>query len=84
MSDPTEQVRRELVQEINSDAAKERAEAVAKHGVVWDTTELQRDFEVIGFLAPFVVVRRRSDGKKGSLMFQNSPRYYFSWSPDER
>jgi hypothetical protein len=28
-------------------------------------------------MAPFVVVRRRSDGQEGSLMFQHWPRYYF-------
>ena len=28
---------------------------------------------VIGFSAPFVVVRRKSDDQKGSLMFQASP-----------
>jgi hypothetical protein len=38
---------------------------------------------VIGFMAPLVVVRRRSDGKKGSLEFQHSPRHYFGFSPHE-
>ena len=33
---------------------------------------------------PFVVVRRKSDGVKGSLEFQHNPRYYFSFSPDQR
>jgi hypothetical protein len=42
-------------------------------------TELAAEFEVIGFAAPLVVVRRRSDGKKGSLFFQHSPRFYYAW-----
>lgn len=45
----------------------------------WNTAELQRDFEVVGFAAPFVVVRRRADGVKGTLEFTHSPRIYFRW-----
>jgi len=44
---------------------------------------LGREFEVAGFMAPFVVVRRRSDGEKGSLEFQNNPRFYFNSVLDE-
>ena len=45
----------------------------------WDTAQLQEDFEVLAFLAPFVVVRRKSDGAKGSLKFTHSPRWYFDF-----
>lgn len=45
-----------------------RADLENRYGQVWSTDELQRDFDVTGFLAPFVVVRRRSDDAKGSLM----------------
>jgi hypothetical protein len=48
----------------------------------WDTAGLQRDFTVKGFLAPFVVVVRKVDGKLGSLEFQASPRIYHSWKED--
>ena len=50
---------------------------------MWDTQELAQDFEVIGFLAPLVVVRRKADGVKGSLEFQHMPRIYFNWKPHE-
>lgn len=50
-----------------------------EHGQVWDTDELREEFEVLGFGAPFVVVRKRSTGEKGSLEFCHSPRYYFNW-----
>ena len=43
--------------------------------------QLGQDFTVEGFLAPYVIVRRKSDGQRGSLMFQNSPRFYFSFEP---
>jgi hypothetical protein len=42
-------------------------------------SELQQDFEVLGFMAPFVVVRRKSDGVRGSLTFQHTPRLYFDF-----
>ena len=48
----------------------------------WNTEELQRDFSVQGFMAPFVVVKRKSDGKTGSLEFTHSPRVYFNWRED--
>ena len=70
--DTTENARRELLGVINEEP-KERAALEALHGQVWDTQELGRDFEVVGFLAPFVGVRRRSDGVVGSLLFQHWP-----------
>ena len=81
MPDPTEAARRTLQQEINADPTS-RPALEAKHGDVWDTTELQEQFEVTGFMAPFVGVRRRCDGVKGSVMFQASPRFYFKFQPE--
>lgn len=48
-------------------------------GQTWDTTELQRDFKVLGFCAPYVTVRRRSDGRRGLLQFSHSPRVYWGF-----
>jgi hypothetical protein len=45
----------------------------------WNTTELQEDFEVIGFQAPFVVVIRKKDRVKGSLQFDHQPRKYYDF-----
>jgi hypothetical protein len=63
---------------INSDQ-RERQGLEAQYGRVWNTQELSNDFEVQDFAAPFVVVKRKSDGKLGSLMFQHMPRYYFNF-----
>lgn len=79
--DETEDIRRELVNEINADPSGRQA-LEAKYGQVWDTDQLRQDFEAIGFMAPFIVVRRKSDGKEGSLMFQHNPRFYFSFTED--
>lgn len=48
-------------------------------GQTWNTEELQRDFTVIGFSAPYVVVRRKSDNVKGTLEFTHNPRVYFDF-----
>jgi hypothetical protein len=79
--DNTEDIRRQLVSDINANPGGREA-LEAKHGKVWDTQELSNDFEVLGFAAPLVVVRRKADGKKGSLFFQHSPRFYFDFNED--
>ena len=80
MSDPTEAIRREMVAEINADPGSRQA-LEAKHGQVWDTDQLCEEFDVIGFMAPYVVAIKKSDGRKGSLEFQNSPRFYYGFKP---
>lgn len=82
MTDTTENIRRQMVEEINS-AQADRAKLEIQFGQVWDSSELSKDFSVKGFMAPFVVVKRKSDNAKGSLMFQHSPRFYYDFTPDE-
>ena len=78
MEDPTEGIRRLESALIN--AAPGSREALEKeYGQVWDTEQLLADFEVLGFMAPYVVVKRKADGRKGSLSFQHLPRFYFEW-----
>lgn len=50
----------------------------------WTTEELRRDFEVIGFMAPYVHVRRKADGVEGSLEFIHEPRLYFNFVPFDK
>jgi len=75
----SEAVRRIAVQIINEDAQTERSKLEAREGQVWTTDEVGEDFEIIGFAAPMVVARRKSDGVKGTLFFQHEPRFYFGW-----
>ena len=81
MSDPTESIRRQQVAAINAEPGT-REYLEAKHGEVWDTSELQEAFNVLSFLAPYVVVQRKSDGVRGSLMFQHSPRLYYGFKTE--
>src|ERR1017187_3339625 len=81
MNDETEPIRRARLIEINAEPGSRKA-LEARYGKVWDTNELAADFQVIGFLAPFVVVRRTADGLKGSLEFQHDPRFFFNFQKD--
>ena len=81
MPDPTESIRRQQVTTINAEPGT-REYLEAKHGEVFDTSELQEAFSVLSFLAPYVVVQRISDGVRGSLMFQHSPRLYYGFQPE--
>ena len=87
MEDVTEGIRRVEVARINSavesedkDAERKRLEAL--YGEVLDTDQVRERFEVIGFMAPFVMVKRKLDGKKGSMEFQHHPRFYFNFVLD--
>jgi hypothetical protein len=74
MTDPTEDLRREQLPIVNTSPVPE--------GPTWTTDQLTEEFEVIGFLAPYVAARRRADGVVGTLLFKHSPRVYFGWTPD--
>lgn len=86
MQDPTESIRRARLAELNKDlspdekAAREALEA--EHGRVWTIAELREEFTVTGFAAPFVVVKRKSDGQVGSMEFTHMPRFYFNYVKD--
>lgn len=84
MNDPTESVRRELIREMQSRGPLSRDHLEETFGRAWSTQELAADFEVLGFLAPFVIVRRKCDGVKGSLKFQHDPRLYFEFVEEEQ
>ena len=76
-----ERLRREKLEEVNQ-GPDTREALEAQYGKVWDTKELQEDFDVHDFAAPFVTVTRKSDGKDGSLMFRHWPRFYFDFKED--
>jgi hypothetical protein len=49
-------------------------------GKTWTTDEMQEEFVVLGFSAPFVIVERKSDRATGTLEFTHFPRYYFDFT----
>jgi hypothetical protein len=86
MTDETENYRRARIVELNTgltpDEQTRRTELEETYGEVWTSDQVRERFQVLGFLAPFVVVRDRTTGKKGSLEFVHSPRFYFNWQED--
>ena len=76
-----EAAQRARLREINTDPHS-RAGLEQKYGQVWDSDELRRDFHVLSFAAPWVVVMRRADNRAGSLEFRHSPRLYFNFRED--
>jgi hypothetical protein len=70
--DPTEAARRAMLEDTTRTAPDDRM----------STVEMSALYDVVGFLAPFVVVVRKSDGVKGSLEFTHSPRFYFGFKAD--
>ena len=81
MSDPTEALRRVRIEELNQGDTT-RAELEERYGQVWSTDEMTRDSDALGFMAPYIVVSRKSDGVRGSLEFRHSPRYYFNFQAE--
>ena len=76
--DNTETIKRKMCEEINGNPS-ERELLEKKYGQVWTAQEVSKDFDIIGFGAPLVVVIRKSDRQKGSLYFQDQPRFYYGF-----
>lgn len=70
-------------QQVPPDETDARKALEARYGKVWTTAELQVEFRVTGFAAPFVLATRKSNDADGSLEFTHSPRFYFGWKPDK-
>jgi len=81
-TDETEPFRRARVAQLAAQQTDNRAELEARYGQLWNTEQLSAEFTVTGFMAPYVIVRRKSDNAVGSLEFQHDPRYYFNWQED--
>lgn len=78
--DLTEDIRKELRTAINIQS-RERPALEEAFGDVWDTAQLQNDFKMRSFSAPFVVVTRKADDQEGFLTFQHYPRFYWGFEP---
>ena len=81
MSDQTESLRRQRLVELN-EGDTNRAKLQEQYGKVWSTDEMTGEFDALGFMAPYIVVRRKSDGVRGSLELRHSPRFYFNFQAE--
>ena len=64
---------------LDTSAAEAKAALLISYKDVMTTDEVRVKFEVISFMAPFVMVKRREDGVKGTLEFTHMPRFYFNF-----
>ena len=66
---------------INTEPRSEEAFTTAGEEV-WNTEEVQKEFEILGFKKPFALAIRKSDGARGTFLFQTMPKLFFSWSQE--
>ncbi len=61
-------------------AKEELAEVEARAEQTWNLAEFERDFSLVGYCEPvIVVVRRRLDGQLRTLWYTTRPRTYFGF-----
>jgi hypothetical protein len=65
------------------DGGEARALLEHAHNNVWTNDQLMETFEVSHFEPPYVHVIRKEDGQRGTVMFTDSPRLYFSFAEEE-
>lgn len=53
------------------------------HGQVWTNEELLDTFELSHFDPPYAHVIRKADAKRGTVIFIDSPRLYFSFHTEQ-
>ena len=76
MKDDTEDLRREMIATGQPDLDLVRTDERLT------TEQLTLHYTVHSFLAPFVIVTRKSDGARGSMEFTHSPRFYFNFEQE--
>lgn len=83
----SDEVRKRMTMVLNllvqsDDPVAERARLEVAFDEVLDTEQMTARYEVLAFFAPFVRVRRKSDGVYGALAFQHHPRFYFDFTEE--
>lgn len=46
---------------------------------VWTTTDVSHEFSIEGFATPFLIVKRKSDGVRGTVEWTGNPKVYFDF-----
>ena len=73
--------------DVIEELARDELENVKAHGgPTWTHAEFERDFDLVGFVEPdLVVARRKADGQSGTLWYVATrdgwPRLYFDFTP---
>ena len=73
------ETKEQLLEELK-DTYPEVHQAIQEdEGKCWTTDEVQDEFEILGFIAPFCAAIRRETKEKGALTFVHQPRLYYHW-----
>jgi hypothetical protein len=80
-SDPTESIRRTRQAELNS-GAKPRDLLTITSGAMKPRISQRSRTSSVDHTCPYWASKDRTTGKKGSLEFQHSPRFYFKFVAD--
>lgn len=62
------------------DGGELRAQLAALEPEVWSSGEFEQLFEISATNPPYADVVRKSDGLHGTVMYVDSPRFYFSFN----
>lgn len=63
------------------EAGEARAALEAAYQQVWNQEEFERLFNVIDTHPPYVTVSKKESQERGTMMFIDSPRFYFLFNP---
>lgn len=64
------------------EAGETRAALELAYGPAWNEDELQAAFAVGSVSPPYVDVVERKTGKRGTVLYLESPRFYFLFNPE--
>lgn len=72
--------RQMLIARVDRDK-RTKAELLQNYIRVWNQEDLRKEFDTITFQKPFVIARSKRTSEVGTLLYQETPRLYFGWSP---
>jgi hypothetical protein len=64
------------------EAGEARAALEDQYSTVWNEDELQAAFSVHEIVPPYVYVVHKESGQTGTLIYVDSPRFYFLFNPE--
>lgn len=71
-----------LLQQYINRNPKTKEDLSRDYDCVWDSREVTDEFEILGYKSPFAIAECKQTGTRGTLIFQNEPRFYFGWDPE--
>jgi hypothetical protein len=66
------------------EAGEARTALEAAYEKVWNAAELAEQFEIVDFVPPYAHVIDKQSKLRGTVMFLDSPRFYFLFNPEDR